>query len=216
MAQSMRMDGLAHTGLHPRVVADPADRFPPDWLGRIGSREEPGTWFIPLPILPEEGEEPRGEHDIPILLAFPLLDAEHHAGTVDISDLEVTEFGDPQTGGIEGGEHGSAFEMARGAEQRRDFGLTQDRRERFRPLGLGNVGEHLGLAERDVIEKAQGTDGLHDEGPGDVLLLDEIELILADLLGAKPRRGGPEMLSKLGHTAEIAFDRLRRIVAQLE
>ena len=82
----------------------------------------------------------------------------------------------------------------------------------MRPLGLRDRGEHVGLAERHVGEKAQATDGLHDERPGDVPLVDERELILADVLGAKAIRGGPKVLGKLGDTAEIGGNSLRRIV----
>jgi hypothetical protein len=67
----------------------------------------------------------------------------------------------------------------------------------------------VGLAERHVVEKAQATDGLHDERPGDVPLVDEIELILADVLGAKVIRGGAKVLGELGDTAEVGFDRFR-------
>jgi len=206
------MDGLAHTGLHPGVMAETADRFPGDRRGRIGARAEPGAGCIPLPRLPQEGEEPRGEPAIPVLLAFPLLEAEDQAGTIDIGDVEVTEFGDPQACGVAGGKHGPAFETARGAEQRRDCGLTQDRREGGRPLGVGKGGEHVGLAKRDGGEKAQGTDGLHDARPGDARLLDEREWILADLLGAEAVRWRPEVLGELGHTAERAIDGLGGIV----
>jgi len=64
----------------------------------------------------------------------------------------------------------------------------------------------VGLAERHVVEKAQGTDCLHDERPGDVSLMHEIELILADLLRAQPIRGGAKGLGKVGDTAEIGLD----------
>ena len=67
----------------------------------------------------------------------------------------------------------------------------------------------MGLAERHVVEKARATDGLHDERPGDVPLVDEIELILADVLGAKVIRGGAKVLGELGDTAEVGFDRFR-------
>jgi len=46
--------------------------------------------------------------------------------------------------------------------------------------------------------------------------LDEIELILADMLGPKAVRWGPKVLRKVGDTAEIAIDSLGRIVAQVQ
>jgi len=44
----------------------------------------------------------------------------------------------------------------------------------------------------------------------------EIELVLADLLGAQLLWGGPKVLGKLGDTAEIGLDRFWGIVPQLE
>jgi hypothetical protein len=44
----------------------------------------------------------------------------------------------------------------------------------------------------------------------------EIELILPDLLGAKPIRGRPKVLGNLGDTAEIGRDSVWGIVPQLE
>jgi hypothetical protein len=145
-----------------------------------------------------------------------LADAEHHTGTIDIGDLQVTEFRDPQAGRVEGREHRPRFEAARGQEKGGDCRLTEDGWKGLGPLGLGNVGEHGRLAERHVVEKAQRTDRLHDEGPGDVAFVDEIELILADVLRTKPLWGRPKVLGKLGHTAEIGLDRLRGIVPQLQ
>src|SRR5262245_15813769 len=47
-------------------------------------------------------------------------------------------------------------------------------------------------------------------------LVDEIELILAHLLGAQPIRRGPEVLGTLCDTAEIGLDSFWGIVPQLE
>ena len=205
----MRIHGFAQLRLYPRFPAEEVHRFARHGLGPIVAWEEPGAWFIPLPILPEQCQQPRREHDTAITPTFPLPDAEHHAGTIDIGDLEVTEFRDAQAGSIEGHQNGTRFEAAGSLEQGRHFGLTQDRREGLGPLGLRDIGEHVGLAERHVVEKAQATDGLHDERPGDVPLVDEIELILADVLGAKVIRGGAKVLGELGDTAEVGFDRFR-------
>ena len=82
---------------------------------------------IPLPILPQEVQQARGEHDTTIALPFPLADREHHAGTIDIGHLEVTEFRDTQPRGIECSEDGACFEAPRGLEEGRHVGVTQHR-----------------------------------------------------------------------------------------
>ena len=184
------MDGFAQLCLDSRIPTQRIDRATRERLQGLRSREEPGPWLIPLPILPQEREQPGGQHDAAILLPFPLPNAQHHTAAVNIRDLELTEFGDPEAGGIERREDGACFEPAWGLEDGGDFRWAEDRREGFRPLGLRD--EHARLVEGDVVEKAQGTDGLHDERPRDVPLVDEIELILADVLGAQPIRSGPK------------------------
>jgi hypothetical protein len=117
MAQQMWIHGCAQLRLHARLPTEEVDRFARDGLSPIVAREEPGARFISLPILPEKSEQTRGEHHAAILLPFPLADAEHHTGTIDISDLQVTEFRDPQAGRVEGREHRPRFEAARGQEK---------------------------------------------------------------------------------------------------
>ena len=59
------------------------------------TRKEPGARFILLPILPEEREEFRGQHDIAIVLAFALPDPQDHARAVNVRDLQLAQFGHP-------------------------------------------------------------------------------------------------------------------------
>ena len=212
----MRIHGFTQLRRHPCLPTEEVHRFTRQGLGPIVAWEEPGPRCIPPPRLPEQGQQPRREPPTAIALAFPLPDAEDHARTIDIGDLEVTEFRDAQAGRREGRQNGTRFEAAGSWEQGRHFGLTQDRREGLRPLGLRDVGEHVALAERNIVEKAQGTDGLHHECPRDMPLVDEIELILAHLLGAEPIRRGPEVLGKLGDTAERGLASFWGRVPQLE
>src|SRR5262249_51104116 len=126
MAQQMRIHGCAQLCLYPRFPTEEVHRFARHGLGPIVAWEEPGAWFIPLPILPEQSQQPRREHDTAITPTFPLPDAEHHASTIDIGDLEVAEFLDAQACGIQGSEDGSGFETAWRLEQERHFGGAQD------------------------------------------------------------------------------------------
>jgi hypothetical protein len=96
----------------------------------------------------------------------------------------VTQFGDPEAGGIEGGEDGSAGEFARGLQESRHFGRAQQGGQRLGPLRVGNKLNHPGLLERDAVEEAERTDNLDNARPGEVPFLDEIQLILADMFRA--------------------------------
>jgi hypothetical protein len=121
----MRMHRLPQVGAHPRPPTDEVDRFAPEGLRRVGSWKEPQARLCLPPIRPQEAEQLRREHDVAVLLAFPLPNAQHHARTVNIRDVQVTQFRDPEAGGVERGEDGPAGELARGLQERGHFGGAQ-------------------------------------------------------------------------------------------
>jgi len=197
----MRMHGLPQVGAHPRPPTDEVDRFAPEGLSGDGSWKKPQAGLGLPPILPQEAEQLRREHHVTVLLAFALPNAQHHARTVNIRDVQVTQFRDPEAGSIERGEDGPADELARGLQERGHFGGAQQGGERLGPLRVGNKLNHRGLLECDAVEEAERTDNLDDTRPGEVPFLDEIQLILADMFRAQAVWRGPKVLGKVGHTA---------------
>jgi hypothetical protein len=81
---------------------------------------------------------------------------------------------------------------------------------------MRDILNHARALERDTIEEAQGTDGLHDGGPGSLLLLDQKELIGADLLRTQVLRGGVKVPREISDTAEIAGYGAGGIVPELQ
>jgi hypothetical protein len=57
--------------------------------------EEPDRRFAPQAaiVLSELLEQARAEYDVPILAAFAFLDVEHHAGGVDVGNLQRSHLG---------------------------------------------------------------------------------------------------------------------------
>ena len=99
------------------------------WIGgsqvgyacRYGARpgmagKEPGARFLLLPILPEQRQEFRGQHDVPLVLAFALPPPQAHARAVDIRDLQLAQFRHSQPRRIERGEDGPMFQVAWGGQ----------------------------------------------------------------------------------------------------
>ena len=84
------MHGLPQVGAHPRPPTDEVDRFAPEGLSGDGSWKKPQAGLRLPPILPQEAEQLRREHDVAVLLAFALPNAQHHARTVNIRDAQVT------------------------------------------------------------------------------------------------------------------------------
>src|SRR5215813_2841995 len=212
----MRMHGLPQVGAHPRPPTDEVHGFAPEGLCGDGAWKEPQAGLRLPPIFPQEAEQLRREHYVAVLLAFALPNTQHHARTVDLRDVQVTQFRDPEAGGIECGEDGPAGELARGLQESGHFGRAQQGGQRLGPLRVRNKLNHPRLLERDAVAEAERTDNLDDTRPGEVPIMDKIELILTDMLGTEAVRWGPEILGEVGYTAQIAVDRQRRIVAQVQ
>ena len=69
---------------------------------------------------------------------------------------------------------------------------------------MGDILKHARALERDTREEAQGTDGLHDGGPGPLLLLEQKELRGAAMLRTQGLRGGVKVPREISDTAERA------------
>ena len=114
MAQQMRINDLGELGGVARLVADMGDTHAGDGLGDAVSGKEPGRELIELPVAPEQRQEVRREHHQAITFPLALAHLDDHAFGIDVRPLELTEFGDPYTGGIEGSEDGTMLEVAWG------------------------------------------------------------------------------------------------------
>ena len=69
-----------------------------------GAREEEVARPGGLPVGAEDLQQPRGEHDVAVLLPLAAADADDHARAVDVLDAQAGDLGDPQPGGIGGHE----------------------------------------------------------------------------------------------------------------
>src|ERR1700752_678958 len=67
-------------------------------LGRIAARKQPPSRPRCLPPGPQQVEQVWRYHDVTILAAFALLDADDHALAVDVGDLERDHLGGAQAG----------------------------------------------------------------------------------------------------------------------
>ncbi len=66
--------------------------------------EEELRMVVSLPIVAEQVEGGLGERDVAILGSFPTVDMDHHAGGVDIGDLEMETLVKSKAAGVYGGE----------------------------------------------------------------------------------------------------------------
>jgi hypothetical protein len=95
-----------------------------------------------------------------------------------------------------------------------DIGKSHDPGIQQEPFGIGDKVHHPGTAQGGLVEKAQGTHGLDEDALGGVGM-EQMELIGADVLGAQASRRGAKVLGELGDVAQIAIDRVGRVIAYL-
>ena len=95
VAQGVDGDVLVQAGGLAGTVADLAVRSPVV-MGRsgVGAGEEEVTGPDGLPVGAEDLQQPRREHDVAILLALALADADDHALAVDVGDAQAGDLGD--------------------------------------------------------------------------------------------------------------------------
>src|SRR5438132_7427984 len=212
VTKEMGINSLRQLGGMPRFFAHEGDPVAGDGLGDAMARKEPGLELIELPVAAEEWQQVGRQHDHTIAFALALADVDHHPSGVDVGALEVTEFGDPYTGGIQGREDRAMLEVTWGEEQRLHFVATQDDREGLRLLGVRDRVDHPRAMQGGLVQKTEGTHGLDEDAFGD-LPLEEMELIGADVFRTEAIGCGAKVLGELGHIAQIPIDGAGGIVA---
>ena len=176
----------------------PVHRAGGDGAARDVAGEEPVGRPGGLPVLAEQGQQPRREHHVAVLAALALADADDHPLAVDVVDAQGDDLGDPQPGGVGGHEDGAVLEADDGREEPGDLVGAEDDGELLGLLGAGDALQDPVRAEGDLVEEPQGGDGLVVVAPGDVLLLDEVEEVGADVVAARgPRASVPKWRAKV-------------------
>ena len=205
VAQRMGADVLGQArGPHGRP-ADPLHGGMGD--GPIGfpAGEQVGAGPDDLPVAAEEGQEARREHDLAILAALALADADDHAAAVDVLDAQRGDLGEPQAGGVGGHEDGAVLEVADGGEELGDLVEAEDDGELPGGPGTDDAIVDPSPLEGGAVEEAECGAGLIELGPGGPLL-DEVEEIGADVVGPEVLGRGAEVPREGGDAIDIGID----------
>lgn len=88
------------------------------------------------PIVTQGVQGDLGQGDIPVLGALAAMDMDAHALFVNIADLQVQGFVEPQSTGINGGEIGFVLRGGNGAENSLDFIDTEHRGQAVFPFDM--------------------------------------------------------------------------------
>ena len=122
---------------------------PPDpthtcYIDSVLSGEQPTLWPRRLPVGAQQLQQMRREHHVSVLAPFALLDADDHAGAVDVRDLERDHLAGAQARAIGHAQRRPVLEAGRGFQETSDFLRAQDDGQLARlALGRGAVTQRM-------------------------------------------------------------------------
>ena len=198
------------------VAAGEENGFRRDGLVRIGAGEQPAGRALTSPIAAQQIPQFRRQQRLTILASFSAANPEHIASAIDIGDFETCNFAHAESGSIQDREHRAVAKAARRFQQSPHFIAAQNQRQLpFAPWKRDAIDGDFPI-ERVGVEEAQSADHLNEGRLRHLFLLDEEDLILANMLGVELIGRLAEMSSKLGDGVHVNPDRGWRVVAELK
>src|SRR5919106_1067429 len=154
VTQTVRCCWLGNGTTAARFLACVLDGILADVLTRHVAWKEPVFRFLYTPPVTQDYQQPRRQHHVAILLAFALIDADHHSCTIDVRYLEANRFGDSQAGRVAGGQDGPMLVAADTLEKLEDFFRAQNDGQFLWFLGCrDDILERPVLLQRNLVEK---------------------------------------------------------------
>lgn len=139
VSQTVLRDRFGQSGEVARFRAGLSYRTPGDRLVGSIAGKEPFLWSPHLPAIAQGLQELGRQHNVAVLLAFALLDANDHSLAVNARGLQLNRFPDAQAGGIASGQDGVVFDVEDATEEPLNFLGTEDDRQPLRLLGSGRT-----------------------------------------------------------------------------
>ncbi len=153
--------------------------------------------------------------DVAIFAAFAALDMEHHAGAVDLSDLQGSPFLEAQATRVDCGETDAIARQTETAEHTSDLLATQDDGEFLLLRRANEVQGRPGTLHRMLIEKLDVAEGDGGRAARDPLVVAEKEEVVAQFLRSDEVRGFAEVLREALDGLDIPALRVGRQATQL-
>ena len=91
-----------------------------------GKQPDAGFFAQAPPVRAEFVEQDGAEHYVAVLATLAALDVNHHASAIDVADLQASQLGVANAGGVEGHEDGAIEGCRRGIDELRYFFLTEN------------------------------------------------------------------------------------------
>jgi len=134
------------------------------------------------PIRAQRLEQPRGEQRVTVLPPLPLLDTDRHPRGVDVADLQMQDFAEPEARRIGRQQHRAIRLIAGLGDQPLDLVTTQQRGQCPR-LSRGRNTERGAFAlQRRVIQKPQAVDDDVARTPRSLPIPNQMQHVRLDLV----------------------------------
>jgi hypothetical protein len=143
---------------------------------------------------PQRLQQPGRQRHAAVLAALALADPQEHAAAVDVGHAQPDDLTGAQAGGVGRLQQQAVDGAGLGGKEPGHLVAAEDRGQALGLLAVGDLFDQEGAGEGQAVEQAEGADHLVEGTPGGVPLVQQVQLVGADL-------GGPELL---GGAAEVA------------
>jgi hypothetical protein len=168
---------------------------------RLANSQTPGGRG--LPVRAQRLQQPRGEGDVAVLGALALLDPHRHAIGIDVRHFEGDRLAHAQTRGVDGRQQEPMARMPRHGEQPPHFFPAQDLGQFLRLLRERDVKVCARVAERHVVEEAEGIGRLTARAPGELALLNQMGEVRLDFVAGDLVRGSAVVPRQADHRGDV-------------
>ena len=150
-----RLGDAALTQASPKGALDPAFIHRPHHR-QVASRKKPERMAVAPPIEPKLGEGLLRQGHIAVFVALAPPQVQHHPATVNILDLQLPPFLQPQPTGIDGAQTDPLVPVAHLTQNTAHFLNTQNDRQLVFRAGADKVQDRPFPSQRLLIQKLEG------------------------------------------------------------
>ncbi len=181
-----------------------------------GAGKQIGLGFHPTPIDAKCLQQLRAQRHIAVVAALALTDVHHHALAIDVSGFQAAQLGAAHASGVQRHEHGLVKQVAGRADQQRYLIRAEDLRQLAMPLGHREIIQQVVPFQRLVEEEAESGHVLLHGARIELLVLKQVRLVLAQMVGSELVGSLMEVLGEVLHDSQVAFYGTLGVITTLE
>jgi len=165
------------------------------------------------PVLTQDRKQDRRQRNEAVLRPLPVTDMDHHALAVDVTHPKPSDLRDAKASRVRRQQHRQVLDVADAREQLLRLRPAQNHRQRLLLPGERDVPDVPVPLQRRSVQEPQGTHGGVERRPAHLPLLDQVDLVRADLLQAELARATAVVDRELLDAADVRLLRLESVVA---